>query len=66
MTLDAYMHRAGIQSRRELSRMTGIAHSTLDGIFEHPRCARGYQLAEIMRVCGLSAQETINLITERR
>ena len=63
-TLTTYMRRAGIRSRRELSSRTGIAHSTLDDIFKYPARARGYQLAVIMQVCGLSADETVNLITE--
>ena len=64
--LTTYMRRAGIRSRRELSKLTGIAHSTLDDIFKHPARAHGYQLAVIMQVCGLTPQETISLITERR
>jgi lambda repressor-like predicted transcriptional regulator len=64
-TLTAYMHRAGIRSRRELSAITGIAHSTLDDIFKHPARARGYQLAAIAQACGMSDQETVGLITRR-
>ena len=65
-TLTAYMHRAGIRSRRELSAITGIAHSTLDDIFKYPARARGYQLAAIADACGMSSTETGDLITKRR
>jgi hypothetical protein len=64
-TLTTYMHRAGIRSRRELSAITGIAHSTLDDIFKYPARARGYQLAAIAEACGMSSTETGELITRR-
>ena len=62
-TLTDYMQRAGVQSRRELSRLTGIAHTTMDSIFDHPSSARGYQLAAIMQALGLTQDELIGLIT---
>ena len=62
MTLDAYLQRAGIRSRRELSERTGIAHSTLDAIAKHPARARGYQLRVIADACGMSGNEILTLI----
>ena len=61
-SLTDYMRRAGIRSRRELSAITGIAHSTLDDIFKHPTRARGYQLAGIAEACGMTSEEIGNLI----
>lgn len=61
-SLTAYMLRAGIRSRRELSAITGIAHSTLDDIFKYPARARGYQLAGIAEACGMTSEEIGNLI----
>lgn len=65
-TLTTCMERAGIRSRRELSRMTGIAHSTLDDIFAHPSLARGYQIRNIAEACGMSDEEAVTIFTERR
>ena len=62
-TLTDYMQRAGVRSRRELSKLTGIAHTTMDAIFDHPSSARGYQLAAIMQALGLTQDELIGLIT---
>lgn len=62
--LTEYMQRAGVRSQRELSRLTGIKHATLDGIARHPASARGYQLAAIMQALGLSQDELIGLITK--
>lgn len=64
MTITDYMNRAGISSRRELSRRTGIAHSTLDYIIAHPSRARLYQIASIAEVCGMNSTEVGELITE--
>ena len=64
--LTAIMQRAGIRSRRELSRLTGIAHSTLDEIFAHPASARGYQIRGIVDACGMSDREAIEVFTIRR
>ena len=63
--LTAIMQRAGIRSRRELSRLTGIAHSTLDEIFAHPASARGYQIRGIVEACGMSDTEAVTVFTER-
>jgi hypothetical protein len=60
--LTEYMHRAGIASRRELARLTGIAHSTLDDIFAHPMTARGYQLQSIADACGMTSTDIGELI----
>ena len=64
-SLKTYMQRAGIRSRRELSRLTGIAHSTLDEIFAHPASARGYQIRGILEACGMSDKEVIEVFTGR-
>lgn len=66
MTITGYMTRAGIQSRRELSRRTGIAHSTLDDIIAHPGRARAYQLASIAEACRMNSTEVGDLIREGR
>ena len=66
MTLTDYMQRAGVRSQRELSRLTGIKHATLDGIVRHPANARGYQLVSIMQALGLSQDEVVGLIQNRR
>lgn len=60
--LSKYMLRAGIQSRRELSRITGIPHATLDAIFKHPEVARGYQMAQIAAACSMSCEEIGSVI----
>ena len=65
MTLDAYLQRAGLRSRRELSERTGIAHSTLDAIAKHPARARGYQLRDIAEACGITGTELLELIGRR-
>lgn len=65
-TLTTYMHRAGIRSNRELSRLTGIPPKTMDRIVKDPRIARGYQLDSIREVCGMSFEETGMLVQERR
>lgn len=64
MTITQYMIRAGIPSRRELSRRTGIAHSTLDDIFAHPSRARLYQIASIAEVCRMNKAEVGEFIEE--
>ena len=64
MTITQYMNRAGIESRRELSRRTGIAHSTLDDIIAHPGRARAYQLKSIAEACRMNSTEVGDLITE--
>lgn len=63
--LTVCMNRVGIRSRRELSRLTGIAHSTLDDIFAHPSLARGYQIRMIAEACGLSDEKAMTIFTER-
>jgi len=65
-TLTTYMHRAGIRSNRELSRLTGIPPKTMDRIVNDPRIARGYQLIAIGDVCGMSAEEMVGVLKERR
>ena len=62
--LDFYMLRAGIRSRRELSRLAGIAPTTLTDIFKHPATARTYTLARIADVCGMSCEEVGEFIQE--
>lgn len=65
-TLTAYMTRAGIKSNRELASLTGIKHATLDLIVRNPTRARGYQIREIVRACGMSDREVVDIFTERR
>lgn len=65
MTLTSYMQRAGIRSNRELSSLTGIKHATLDLIVKHPARARGYQIAIIADVCGMSDEELAGVIRRR-
>jgi hypothetical protein len=60
-----YMQRAGIRSNRELSALTGIKHATLDQIVKYPARARGYQLAIIADVCGMSDSEMADVIRRR-
>lgn len=62
--LDFYMLRAGIRSRRELSRLAGIAPTTLTDIFKHPGTARAYTLAKIAKVCGMDSTEVGEFIQE--
>ena len=62
MTIIDYMNRAGIDSRRELSRRTGIAHSTLDAIIADPNRARVYQMASIADACRMSSSEVGELV----
>lgn len=64
--LTTYMARAGIRSNRELSRLTGINHGTIDNIVHHPTNARGFQIREIARVCGLTDEEAITVFTRRK
>lgn len=63
-SLKTYMIRAGIRSNRELSALTGIKHATIDNIVKSPTRARGYQIREIARACGMSAGETMTVFTE--
>lgn len=65
-SLTTYMIRAGIRSNRELSRLTGINHGTVDNIVRHPTNARGFQIREIVRVCGLTDEEAITVFTHRK
>ena len=60
--LSVFRDRAGIRSNRELSEMTGIKPRTMDRIMDNPRQARGHQLAVIMDVCGMSAEELCQII----
>lgn len=62
MTILDYMKRAHIGGNRELSRLTGIAHSTMDRIVKDPKRATGKQLYEIAIWCGLSCEELGQLI----
>ena len=61
--LKTYMTRAGIKSNRELASLTGIKHATVDNIAKHPTTARGYQIREIVKACGMSDKETIEVFT---
>ncbi|MBQ1203320.1 MAG: hypothetical protein IIX61_05915 [Loktanella sp.] len=45
--------------------MTGIKHATLDQIVKYPARARGYQLAIIADVCGMSDSEMADVIRRR-
>ena len=62
--LTSIMHRAGIRSNRELSELTGIKHATLDNIVRNPTRARGYQIREIVKACGMSDKETVEVFTK--
>ena len=62
--LDYYMLRAGIRSRRELSRLTGIAPTTLSDIFSHPSTIRAYTMARIADTLGMSSEEVGTFIQE--
>lgn len=62
MNLRGYMKRAHIGGNRELSRLTGIAHSTMDRIVKDPTRATGKQLRKIAYFCGISCEELGTLI----
>lgn len=62
--LTTYLDEAGI-SNRELSRMTGIPHSTLDRIIAYPGRGKGDQLVKICQYAGIS-WEAMGSILEGR
>ena len=64
--LTTYTTRAGIKTIRELAELTGISKSSVERILKNPRIARGYQLIAIGEVCGMSAEEMVGVLKERR
>ena len=59
--MTTYLDEAGI-SARELSRMTGIPHSTLDRIIAYPGRGKGDQLVKICQYAGISWETMGNIL----